>query len=112
MQCFDFFFFQAEDGIRDLTVTGVQTCALPISVLDRTVDGWRDKRIAVLARDSIVALDVVRGKDRYVVQRAGARWTMNGQVTDSAALARYLDRLTTIAASAFEIGRASCRERV
>src|SRR5256886_6873666 len=29
--CFFFFFFQAEDGIRDLTVTGVQTCALPIS---------------------------------------------------------------------------------
>src|SRR5256886_4214136 len=27
---FLFFFFQAEDGIRDLTVTGVQTCALPI----------------------------------------------------------------------------------
>src|SRR6266542_6306836 len=26
----DFFFFQAEDGIRDATVTGVQTCALPI----------------------------------------------------------------------------------
>src|SRR3989475_2978420 len=26
-----FFFFQAEDGIRDLTVTGFQTCALPIS---------------------------------------------------------------------------------
>src|SRR5688572_31415074 len=30
MLCFFFFFFQAEDGIRDLTVTGVQTCALPI----------------------------------------------------------------------------------
>src|SRR5207245_864770 len=28
---FLFFFFQAEDGIRDATVTGVQTCALPIS---------------------------------------------------------------------------------
>src|SRR5256886_8212418 len=28
-----FFFFQAEDGIRDLTVTGVQTCALPIWVV-------------------------------------------------------------------------------
>src|SRR2546430_3602286 len=28
--CSSFFFFQAEDGIRDLTVTGVQTCALPI----------------------------------------------------------------------------------
>jgi len=25
-----FFFFQAEDGIRDVAVTGVQTCALPI----------------------------------------------------------------------------------
>src|SRR2546430_4312000 len=32
------FFFQAEDGIRDLTVTGVQTCALPIS-LGRTLCG-------------------------------------------------------------------------
>src|SRR6266478_3439266 len=31
MSIFVFFFFQAEDGIRDLTVTGVQTCALPIS---------------------------------------------------------------------------------
>src|SRR2546430_5293206 len=35
-----FFFFQAEDGIRDLTVTGVQTCALPISRGNRA-DGWR-----------------------------------------------------------------------
>src|SRR5688572_32191429 len=31
------FFFQAEDGIRDLTVTGVQTCALPILLLDEAV---------------------------------------------------------------------------
>src|SRR5436309_10502641 len=30
---FSFFFFQAEDGIRDFHVTGVQTCALPICVL-------------------------------------------------------------------------------
>ena len=30
--CGIFFFFQAEDGIRDRDVTGVQTCALPISV--------------------------------------------------------------------------------
>src|SRR5260370_19400707 len=29
--CVVFFFFQAEDGIRDSSVTGVQTCALPIS---------------------------------------------------------------------------------
>src|SRR5256886_11705934 len=30
LRTFFLFFFQAEDGIRDLTVTGVQTCALPI----------------------------------------------------------------------------------
>src|SRR5687768_18146910 len=30
-----FFFFQAEDGIRDVAVTGVQTCALPISTIRR-----------------------------------------------------------------------------
>src|SRR5216684_7960393 len=36
-----FFFFQAEDGIRDVAVTGVQTCALPIS-------GVVDSGLAVL----------------------------------------------------------------
>src|SRR5689334_24606985 len=48
-----FFFFQAEDGIRDGTVTGVQTCALPISGADDDErrlflgllgDGHRDRR--------------------------------------------------------------------
>src|SRR5690349_23625888 len=34
-----FFFFQAEDGIRDLYVTGVQTCALPISARTRSPAG-------------------------------------------------------------------------
>src|SRR5688572_32523933 len=35
-----FFFFQAEDGIRDLTVTGVQTCALPIWSLPTARSGF------------------------------------------------------------------------
>src|SRR2546430_1277551 len=34
-----FFFFQAEDGIRDLTVTGVQTCALPILAITKWAQG-------------------------------------------------------------------------
>src|SRR3712207_8797128 len=41
---FFFFFFQAEDGIRDIGVTGVQTCALPISAAGsprRTAPGCR-----------------------------------------------------------------------
>src|SRR2546428_2793234 len=36
---FIFFFFQAEDGIRDLIVTGVQTCALPICSVARSRAG-------------------------------------------------------------------------
>src|SRR5256885_12338006 len=40
-----FFFFQAEDGIRDYKVTGVQTCALPICLEDR-VQGELAGRVA------------------------------------------------------------------
>src|SRR2546427_9200863 len=55
--CCFFFFFQAEDGIRDLTVTGVQTCALPISVAQVTglppkvemVNPWNESAISGLA---------------------------------------------------------------
>src|SRR2546430_7755981 len=48
--CHFFFFFQAEDGIRDLTVTGVQTCALPIwpRLIERRVDG---KMLAEIAAE-------------------------------------------------------------
>src|SRR5256886_1419089 len=45
-----FFFFQAEDGIRDLTVTGVQTCALPILMLWLAVLPSRADRGAPAAR--------------------------------------------------------------
>ena len=47
--CCCFFFFQAEDGIRDRLVTGVQTCALPIlakcfdAVRKDLVISWRPK---------------------------------------------------------------------
>src|SRR2546430_7662470 len=41
-----FFFFQAEDGIRDLTVTGVQTCALPISSRRTPSKSWLMQRPA------------------------------------------------------------------
>src|SRR5260370_22144157 len=38
-----FFFFQAEDGIRDSSVTGVQTCALPIFFLSLTLQWAREE---------------------------------------------------------------------
>src|SRR5436305_10118445 len=37
VRCYLFFFFQAEDGIRDADVTGVQTCALPILQMDESL---------------------------------------------------------------------------
>src|SRR5256886_9051119 len=48
-----YFFFQAEDGIRDLTVTGVQTCALPI-LMDVALS--RNGRIALRALFVLVVL--------------------------------------------------------
>src|SRR2546426_9735989 len=45
-----FFFFQAEDGIRDYKVTGVQTCALPISGAMDSLGARRPQMMAVLDR--------------------------------------------------------------
>src|SRR2546421_7217746 len=54
-----FFFFQAEDGIRDLIVTGVQTCALPISFhREQTIGGGKNSR--QLQTDQIDAGDAHR----------------------------------------------------
>src|SRR6266702_4150335 len=54
---FFFFFFQAEDGIRDGHVTGVQTCALPIFVIDALDEcghsGAREELLRVLASESL-----------------------------------------------------------
>src|SRR2546429_6047188 len=43
----DFFFFQAEDGIRDVAVTGVQTCALPICFFRRLFSNARPRFLVV-----------------------------------------------------------------
>src|SRR5689334_23431308 len=68
-----FFFFQAEDGIRDGTVTGVQTCALPIFVRR-----WSKRcRFTPEDCDAIRALPCTRksfAKDAYIV-REGQRTT-------------------------------------
>src|SRR3712207_9206308 len=43
------FFFQAEDGIRDIGVTGVQTCALPISLRTRKVPSRASVNVAQIS---------------------------------------------------------------
>src|SRR5690606_40158386 len=84
-----FFFFQAEDGIRDFHVTGVQTCALPIS--------W------------IVMQEVP----------TCCHWVSGAPVSRSISRRYWrIRKYSGMASPAFsghsyaEIGRASCRERV
>src|SRR2546427_9428326 len=51
-----FFFFQAEDGIRDLTVTGVQTCALPILMFGNPCEEFKVNPVVERALDRIFIL--------------------------------------------------------
>src|SRR5256886_10604603 len=88
-------FFQAEDGIRDLTVTGVQTCALPISrfqisSLHRNLKsgelGYEDEKFSyVIAAKEEVAKATARIIRHPLIGKGHIK---------------------------LEIGRASCRERV
>src|SRR5690554_7152327 len=61
-----FFFFQAEDGIRDADVTGVQTCALPIYLDD--VDTV-DEGLVVLVVAEVVPLGLVGVGEDDAVER-------------------------------------------
>src|SRR2546427_10106191 len=80
------FFFQAEDGIRDLTVTGVQTCALPIWIACAKVTE-AEPFVAAGCRDVVIAYPVV-GHDKW---QKLARMAREAKVTvnvDSAAAVR------------------------
>src|SRR2546421_184345 len=61
---FLFFFFQAEDGIRDLIVTGVQTCALPICERLLLFPGAEDEPV-VLAQ--LTDITLVQREDKWVL---------------------------------------------
>src|SRR5258708_30931580 len=90
--CMFFFFFQAEDGIRDDLVTGVQTCALPIFPRLSAAMAFR------IAEDA---------------ERSGRVLAVRMPVDDE-----YADEPWKMSPSrhntprSIEIGRASCRERV
>src|SRR5947207_10376843 len=71
-----YFFFQAEDGIRDHCVTGVQTCALPISRVapawrDAHTDYWQNSVDATLAQRAWSAQQGRRYKFRSEERRVG-----------------------------------------
>src|SRR5437868_9477254 len=68
-----FFFFQAEDGIRDRNVTGVQTCALPISFEQWFNESW-STGLAENTMDRRVDAGQNRSEERRVGKEWGARW--------------------------------------
>src|SRR5205807_7506419 len=92
------FFFQAEDGIRDYKVTGVQTCALPIFV------GTSRTRPPVLAEGGCGHL--LRG----LLRRPCPRLRQGGRTGPARAYECVV--LRDEPGPGAEIGRASCRERV
>src|SRR4029077_21294055 len=65
-----FFFFQAEDGIRYSSVTGVQTCALPIS---RTISG-PERPAAKMASRTGTRARRARSEERRVGKECRSRW--------------------------------------
>src|SRR5205823_11244463 len=92
------FFFQAEDGIRDKLVTGVQTCALPISA-----DADEVAFIAIL-------IPMSKAQKQLKAHFIG----ICGVAMSAVATALWKKGFKVIGSDAgfFQIGRASCRERV
>src|SRR5256885_5701591 len=88
-----FFFFQAEDGIRDYKVTGVQTCALPISRERVILHGYNHIDVATAAgkQNGGAPEGVSTNLTKFVLEVVGAPGPSE---------------------TLPQIGRASCRERV
>src|SRR6266404_3443660 len=57
-----FFFFRAEDGIRFKLVTGVQTCALPISKIHRRAPRWVPVLVSAVAATLVVYFSIPRAR--------------------------------------------------
>ena len=95
--CVCFFFFQAEDGIRDRLVTGVQTCALPI-FQSASYFYAADKDMSQAKEWIDKAIDLNKETPRF--------WQLRQQSLIYAKLGNKKEAIT------IEIGRASCRERV
>src|SRR5260221_6611414 len=95
MRC-SIFLYQAEDGIRDHCVTGVQTCALPISGAEITAE-----RLAVASFSYRLSLwlpnDAAEVWDRFYL---------------SICETQFKRRESGAVLASSKIGRASCRERV
>src|SRR5699024_11687596 len=93
------FFFQAEDGIRDRNVTGVQTCALPISSNDPT-------SASVCLNRACSAEAIVKSLTTCRLWPPPAAHPGTTQMTTLG-----INRMSRWHSRMWKIGRASCRER-
>src|SRR5437016_13009333 len=108
---FFFFFFQAEDGIRDWSVTGVQTCALPISQVKAIQEKYkkysmRDPRKAEMNKE------VMAVYSREGINPMGGCFQMFLQMPVWFGLNTALRYAIEMRHATWQIGRASGRERV
>src|SRR5207253_5420179 len=93
------FFFQAEDGIRDGHVTGVQTCALPIYSFSVAPGGYTVTATLSGFRNAAQNVEVTAGASKQI------------DLSLEPALAQEVT-VTATKREQTDIGRASCRERV
>src|SRR5690348_18323675 len=73
------FFFQAEDGIRDGRVTGVQTCALPISPQKMLHQHTCHSKHLQLAKQTMLLPSRYRSEERRVGKECRSRWSPDAQ---------------------------------
>src|SRR2546430_17723922 len=107
-----FFFFQAEDGIRDLTVTGVQTCALPILCAGMVAYVTIPKEAEP---DVKIPIIYVQLSQRGISPEDSERLLLRPVETQLKSVGNVKEmRSTAFEGGGFvlQIGRASCRERV
>src|SRR5207302_7877563 len=91
-----------EDGIRDFHVTGVQTCALPIWLLE--ANGHADNHVIFISQAPLVVLPSVAAEAFGLMDQ----WLANIEA-DTSNDPREVKVVRNKPAGAVEIGRASCR---
>src|SRR3712207_7091210 len=85
-----FFFFQAEDGIRDIGVTGVQTCALPIFIEHVLDDGEFLEVQSLFAPNIVVGFGRVEGRPVGVVANQPTQFAGTLDIDASEKAARFV----------------------
>src|SRR6266496_5028825 len=107
VSCF-FFFFQAEDGIRDLYVTGVQTCALPICLV-RAVEDSRQVGVSRVYVDNVYTIELSPGdRQRFSDYERALTGELAALVVDAARESNW----AMMGPARVELATAACRERV